>query len=122
MKKCAWCGKKLTNKRRKYCNATCQKRFSKEGPAREQFHYKEEEIVDAEAKTIEIDAIVAEGAWLCFTRDHEDDRCIGDFMRIFKRAPKHVLWSPTTPLVKYAGPVYTDEELARRWSPPQRSN
>jgi hypothetical protein len=55
------------------------------------------------------------GAWLMFPRSQEDEQCIGDFMRVFQKAPEHVLWSPSTPLWKFAGPVWEDDELEYRW-------
>jgi hypothetical protein len=115
MRHCVYCNKKLPKRQRKYCDKTCSMRFKSEGPAREQYVYNLVEKEDNDAHTKEIDALVSKGAWLLFPRAHEDEQCIGDFMRIFKRAPEHVLWSPSTPFWKYAGPVFTDEELAYRW-------
>ena len=62
-----------------------------------------------------LDELLNKDAWLMFPASQEDEQCIGDFVRAFHRPPLHVVWSPTTPMWKYAGPVYTEEELARRW-------
>lgn len=69
-----------------------------------------------EVETVEVDvSILDEGAWLMFPASQEDERCIGDFMRVFQRAPDHVVFNPQTPMWKFAGPVWKSEELARRW-------
>ena len=109
MKQCDYCGKHLPPKKRRYCDATCSNRFKKEGPAREQYVYKE---VEKDAVDV---SILKEGAWLLFPVAQEDEQCIGDFMRVFQRAPKHVIFDPKTPMWKFAGPVWTEEEQARRW-------
>lgn len=108
MNKCAYCGKQpLPTGQRKYCNSTCADRFAKEGPAREQFVYEEVTPVNTEqTKT---------GAWLLMRSDHTDEQCIGEFMRVWKRAPLHVIYDPKTPFWKFVGPIWTEEEQAHRW-------
>ena len=107
MKTCSYCGKRLPKNKRKYCSATCSNRFKKEGPAREQFVYHEVDEVDV--------SIINEGCWLLLPVAQDDEQCIGDFMRLFKRAPNHIIFDPQTPLWKFAGPVWTNEELKWRW-------
>lgn len=107
MKKCAYCGKQpLPKGQRKYCNAECAERFKREGPAREQYVYKE---VPPEVEQVNA------GAWMLIRKEQTDEEAIGDFMRVFKRAPEHVIYDPRTPMWKYVGPVWTEEELERRW-------
>lgn len=107
MKKCAYCGKQpLPKGQRKYCNTDCADKFKEGGPAREQFVYKE--------TTPDLDMIDA-GAWLLMRAQQTDEECIGDFMRVWKRAPEHVVFDPKTPMWKYVGPIWTEEELDWRW-------
>lgn len=108
MKKCEYCGKQpLPKGQRKYCNGDCATKFKLEGPAREQFVYKE--VVPANVEQLNA------GAWLLMRSSQTDEECIGDFMRIWKRAPEHVIYDPRTPMWKYIGPIWTDEELDWRW-------
>jgi hypothetical protein len=106
MNNCKYCNKKIEDRRRKYCDQDCNSKFMLEGPAREQFQYHEV------TPTLEI---LNEGAWMMYPRKQEDEQCIGDFIRVWHRPPEHVIWDPATPMWKFAGPVWTDEELTRRW-------
>ena len=114
MKNCVYCNKELPKRQRKYCNTLCSTRFKEEGPAREQFVYKELEL-NVDMDVIELQHRVDTGTWMLFPAAQEDEQVIGDFMRVFKRAPQHVIFDPRTPLWKFAGPVWTEEELAYRW-------
>ena len=76
--------------------------------------YKEVDL-NAEMDVVELQHKVDSGTWMLFPVAQEDEQCIGDFMRVFKRAPKDVIFDPRTPLWKFAGPVWTSEELAYRW-------
>ena len=109
MKNCDYCGKHLPPRKRKYCGSTCSERFKTEGPARERYVYKE---IEKDAVDV---SILMEGAWLLFPVAQEDEQCIGDFIRVFQRAPEHVIFDPKTPMWKFAGPVWTEEEQERRW-------
>ena len=106
MKKCSYCGKRLQDRQRKYCDGTCSVRFLSEGPAKEQWKYEE---------TLPSLEILKKGAWLMFTRDQTDEQCRADFIRVWERPPEYVLWDPATPWWKFAGPVWDEEEMARRW-------
>lgn len=112
LKLCAYCGKKLPPRQRKYCNEECQQRYLREGPARERFNYAQ----NNEPSLTELAELIKTGVWFCFTADHADEQCIGDFIRIFHRAPEHVIWLPSSPTMKWVGPVWSDEELAHRWN------
>jgi hypothetical protein len=59
--------------------------------------------------------LLKHGAWLMFRVSFEPKVVVGDFMRAFKRPPEHVIYDPQTPDWQYAGPVWTDEEMAWRW-------
>jgi hypothetical protein len=106
MKTCKYCNKKLEDRRRTYCNDECNERFKNEGPAQEQFQYR---AVEATPE------ILDEGAWMMYPVKQEDEQCIGDFLRVWHRPPEHVVFTPAMPMWKFAGPVWTEEELARRW-------
>lgn len=92
-------------KGRRYCCGDCKSsaKSRREHPKVEDLDYRE---VPLEVKLLD------EGAWLMFTLDHDDQKCIGDFIRMFKRPPAHLI---PTKRGKFAGPVTTNEELARRW-------
>jgi hypothetical protein len=87
------------------------KKFKTEGPARERWKYEKNDNPTVEA----LEELLNKGAWLQFPASHDDEQCIGDFLRVFKRPPEHCLWLPTRPMWKFAGPVWSDEQLARRW-------
>ena len=114
MKYCVYCNKNLPKKQRKYCDTQCSTRFKMEGPAREQYVYEEVKVTHA-PEILELQNKVDEGCWMLFPVAQDDEQCIGDFMRAFKRAPKDVIFDPRTPLWKVAGPVWTEEELKWRW-------
>ena len=98
-------------KGRRYCCGDCKtaERIAKSTLP------KVEEIMDR-YKPVEPDvSILMEHAWLLFPVAQDDDQCIGDFMRVFERPPDHVIFDPKTPLWKFAGPVWTNEELTYRW-------
>jgi hypothetical protein len=107
MKNCKYCNKTLEDRRRTYCDDDCKTKFHSEGPALEQFQYKEVK------PTVEI---LNDGAWMVYPVKQEDEQCIGDFIRVWHRPPAHVIYDPKTPFWKFAGPVWTDEELDRRWA------
>lgn len=109
MKKCVHCGKKLPAGQRKYCDKNCSAMFKSMGPQIEAGLDRYEE-----KKAPNVD-LLDDGAWLMFRSNQTDDQCIGDFMRVFKRAPEHVIYDPRTPWWKFAGPVWTNEELDHRW-------
>jgi hypothetical protein len=107
MRKCAYCGKKpLPKGQRKYCDAGCADKFKLYGPAREQYVYNEVEP-DVE--------MTKKGAWLLVRSSQTDEEAIGDFMRVWKRPPDHVIYDPKTPFWKFVGPIWDEEELNHRW-------
>lgn len=111
MRKCVYCGKApLPSGQRKYCNGDCAMKFKQFGPAREQYVYKE---VDPSVE--ELKQKLTEGAWMVFRKTQTDEECIGDFMRVFKRAPEHCFYIPDYPMWKFCGPVWDKEELDWRW-------
>jgi hypothetical protein len=111
MKKCVYCGKKpLPKGQRKYCNGDCAEKYKQFGPAREQYVYHKGENTHSEML-----GMLNEGAWFAVTRDQTDEQCIADFIRVWKRPPDHVIWVPEYPMMKFAGPVWDEEELKRRW-------
>ena len=114
MKNCVYCNRRLPVRQRKYCGKECLKRFQAEGPAREQFVYHETPI-ETDAEVLELQHRVDTGTWMLFPAASDDEQCTGDFMRVFKRAPKYVIFDPRTPMWKFAGPVWTTEENERRW-------
>ena len=100
-------------KGRRYCCGDCKvaERIAREAKPRL-------EDVIGRYKEVEPDvSILMENAWLLFPVAQSDDNCIGDFMRVFERAPDHVIFDPKTPLWKFAGPVWPNEELTYRWRP-----
>lgn len=112
MRKCAYCGKKpLPKGQRKYCNGDCAMKFKSEGPAREQFNYKEGENTLAE-----LEEMTKKGAWMLIRKSQTDEEAIGDFIRVWKRPPEYVIWLPKTPWWKFVGPIWDDEELDWRWT------
>lgn len=115
MKQCAYCGKQpLPKGQRKYCNDTCKQRYAVEGQARERFVYKQ-----VEPENVNVELLNA-GAWMLVRKSQSDEECIGDFMRTWKRAPEHVIYDPKTPMWKFVGPIWTQEELDHRWKVGQR--
>jgi hypothetical protein len=104
--KCKYCGKKIEDRRRKYCNQDCNSKFLLEGPAREQYHYRE---VPPQLE------ITKEGCWMLVRSTQDDQQCIGDFIRMWHRPPEHVIFDPAMPFWKFVGPIWTDEELDWRW-------
>jgi hypothetical protein len=52
---------------------------------------------------------------MVYQKSQTDEQCIGDFLRVWKRPPDHVIYDPDTPFWKFAGPVWDDEEMKRRW-------
>jgi hypothetical protein len=110
-KLCVYCGKQLKPPKKKYCNKDCMGRFLREGPAVERWKYEE----NPEPNLEELEELTKKGAWLLFPATQEDQQCIGDFLRTFHHPPEHVSWLPTSPLWKYTGPVWEEEELAHRW-------
>ena len=105
MDNCRYCNKILENKRLSYCNSECNLNFHAVGPAREQYVYEEADDV----------SLLMEGAWMMYQSSQTDEQCTGDFMRAWERAPEHVIYDPKTPFWKYAGPVWDNEEMRRRW-------
>ena len=93
-------------KGRRYCCPDCKSSAKS----------RREKVVEVDSleyrEVVKNEDLLNEGAWLMFTNDHEDKKCIGDFIRMFKRPPAHLI--PTTQ-GKFVGPVTTNEELARRW-------
>lgn len=63
-------------------------------------------------KEVPVTANTNEGTWLLFTGDQTEEQGIGDFMRIFKRAPEHCVMEQGR---LWVGPVFTEEEQERRW-------
>lgn len=96
-------------KGRRYCSPDCkvaQRHLREHGPR----------VADLEYREVEPDLeLLSEGAWMVYPVEHDDKRCIGDFIRVWQRAPAHVIFNPKTPFWKFAGPVHTKEELKRRW-------
>ena len=114
MKHCVYCNKELPKRQRKYCDKTCSTRFKMEGPAREQYVYHEVKV-ETDVEVLELQHRVDSGTWMLFPASMEDEQVTGDFMRVFKRAPEHVIFDPRTPWWKFAGPVWTEEEQKKRW-------
>ena len=114
MKLCVYCGRKLPKSKRKYCDNVCTSRFKKEGPAKERFVYRETPV-ETNKEVIELQHRVDTGTWMLFPEKMEEEQVIGDFIRVFKRPPEHVIFDPRTPWWKFAGPVWTEEEQSRRW-------
>jgi hypothetical protein len=108
---CKYCGRKIKDMRRKYCDSECNAKYMLEGPAKERYKY---ELIAAPVLA-ELEEMTAKGTWLLFPASFEDEQCIGDFIRAFKRPPDHVIWMPSTPIWKYTGPVWDKEQNARRW-------
>lgn len=96
-------------KGRRYCCPDCkatarQRRENPEPPDIEEYQEVEPEL-----------ELLKKGAWFLFPFRQSDEKCVGDFVRALKRPPAHVIYDPATPMWKYAGPVWTEEELAWRW-------
>ena len=107
MDNCKYCNKELENKRLSYCDLSCNRNYLKVGAAKEPYVYNESDQPDV--------SILKEGAWLMFTSDQTDEQCVADFMRAWERAPEWVIYDPKTPDYKFVGPVWDEEEMARRW-------
>ena len=107
MDNCQYCNKVLESKRRTYCNSACQRNYRNLGKAREQYVYVESDQPDV--------SILMEGAWMMYQATQTEEECIADFMRVWKRAPEHCIYDPKTPFWRYAGPVWDEEEISRRW-------
>lgn len=56
--------------------------------------------------------LTKEGVWLLMSVYQDDEVCRGEFIRLFKRKPKHVIYENWW---KFVGPVFKEEELKRRW-------
>ena len=56
--------------------------------------------------------LTKEGCWLMMSVYRSDNQCVGEFIRIFKRKPDHVIQENWW---KFVGPVFKEEELRRRW-------
>lgn len=108
---CVYCGKRVRHPRKKYCDDECMNRYKLEGPARERWVYKR----NPSPACSELEELLDSGVWLMFPASQDDDQCIGDFMRVWKKPPKHVIWIPKFPMWKFAGPVWSEDVLARRW-------
>ena len=62
-------------------------------------------------------ALTLEGLWLTFPRETEEDTYVGEFIRLFERAPEHAIpdnWR------LFVGPVFDEEELTFRQQGRQR--
>jgi hypothetical protein len=59
--------------------------------------------------------LTKEGAWMLIRSSQTDQEAIGDFMRVWKRPPEHVIFDPAMPFWKFVGPIWTNEELTHRW-------
>ena len=110
MKNCWYCNKELPKRQRKYCGKVCSTRFKAEGPAREQFVYKEVVALKTDLEE-KIDTLT----WMLFPKDYDDEQCRGDFIRVFERKPEYVVFDPRTPYWKFTGPIWTEEQQKRRW-------
>jgi hypothetical protein len=103
-KRCAYCNKMLANRRRTYCNEQCQTDY-RSGKVFEQIKPRYNQVTCPELERLK------SGCWWVFSRYDDEQTCIGEFMRVFKRAPEYVIeenwW-------RFLGPVFTEEEIARR--------
>ena len=101
------CGNQV--KGRRYCSGDCkvaQRHLREDGP----------KVADLEYREVEANLeLLKDGAWMVYPEAHGDNRCIADFIRVWKRPPAHVIFDPATPMWRFAGPVHTKEELKRRW-------
>jgi hypothetical protein len=98
-------------KGRRYCCPDCkswQKNRRKNGPPIEEVMPRYEEV-DVTPDMLN------DGAWMVYPKSHTEKQCVGDFIRVWKRAPKHFVHVPQYPLWNFCGPVHNSEELARRW-------
>lgn len=117
-KKCIYCGRELPGRQRKYCNDTCKEFYKNEGAM---VGSDDVPIINGYAKQENPDLeLTKTGLWMLVSAKYDDQKCIGDFMRTWKRAPKHVIFDPRTPFWKFVGPVYTKEQLAHRWRESKR--